>query len=216
VRSEGERVRSEELGVRSEFLGVLLACLMLGACSFDYGSGPEEDTSQPDIVMENLEYVRVRGGDPQVRFRAESAERYEETQTMNLRNFSFDQFEQRGDEINASGSAEDARVELDSGNIRMNGDVRIAVDSEDIIIETTGLDWKDKERHLSADPSAPVEILRSDGTKFTGIGFSANTRSRTWEFSGSVSGSYVDEDDDEGEDETGEEDPGEEESGEEE
>jgi LPS export ABC transporter protein LptC len=171
------------------------------SCSFDYDTSPGEDKNQPDIIMKNVEYVRVRGGDPVVRFQAESVERYEDRQTMNLSNFSFDQFEDHGDEINAAGSARDASVELDSGNIRMDGDVRIVVDSEDITIETTGLEWRDKERLLSAPPGSPVEILRSDGTRFTGLGFSADTRSRTWEFSSGVSGTYIDEeeaDDDEG------------------
>jgi LPS export ABC transporter protein LptC len=171
--------------------------ILFFSCSFNYDTSPEEDKSQPDIIMRDVEYIRIRGGDPVARFRAESAERYEDRQTMNLSNFSFDQFESHGSEINASGSARDASVELDSGNIRMNGDVRIAVDSEDITIETAGLEWRDKEKLLSANPDAPVEILRSDGTRFTGVGFSADTRSRTWEFSGGVSGSYIDEDEEE-------------------
>jgi LPS export ABC transporter protein LptC len=149
--------------------------------------------------MKDVEYVRIRGGEPVVRFQAELAERYEDRQTMNLSNFLFDQFEDHGNEINASGSAQAANVELDSGNIRLNGDVRIAVDSEDIIIETDGLEWRDKERRLSANPEAPVEISRSDGTAFRGVGFSADTRSRTWEFSGGVSGSYIDDENDEDE-----------------
>jgi LPS export ABC transporter protein LptC len=202
------------------FLFVLLLILQatLVSCSFNYDTSPEEDTSQPDIIMRDVEYVRVRGGDPVARFQAESAERYEDRQTMNLTNFLFDQFEDHGNEINASGSARDASVELDSGNIRMNGDVRIAVDSEDITIETAGLEWRDKERLLSANPESPVEISRSDGTTFRGVGFSADTRSRTWEFSDGVSGSYVDEDDEEteNEDENDEENAGEENQGEEE
>jgi LPS export ABC transporter protein LptC len=179
---------------------------LLFSCSFNYDTSPEEDKNQPDIIMKDVEYVRVRSGDPVVRFQAESVERYEDRQTMNLSNFLFDQFEDHGDEINASGSARDASVELDSGNIRMNGDVRIAVDSEDITIETAGLEWRDKERLLSANPDAPVEIFRSDGTRFTGLGFSADTRSRTWEFSGGVSGAYIDEEEEEREEESATED----------
>jgi LPS export ABC transporter protein LptC len=174
--------------------GLLISLALLLSCSFDYDTSPEEDQNQPDIIMKDVEYVRVRGGDPVARFQAESAERYEDRQAMNLSNFLFEQFEDHGDTINASGGAGGASVELDSGNIRMNGGVRVAVDSEDITIETSGLEWQDKEKLLSANPGAQVEILRSDGTVFTGVGFSADIRSRTWEFSGGVSGSYVDED----------------------
>jgi LPS export ABC transporter protein LptC len=209
VRQAGKngKMKSTNRKTGCFFLLFVLPALF-SSCSFNYDTSPEEDKNQPDIIMREVEYVRIRGGDPVVRFQAESAERYEDKQTMNLSNFSFDQFENHGDEINASGSAHAADVDLDSGNIRLSGGVRIAVDSEDITIETTGLEWRDKEKLLSANSKAPVEILRSDGTRFTGIGFSANTRSRTWEFSDGVSGSYEDEEDDEEQDENTAEDEG--------
>jgi lipopolysaccharide export system protein LptC len=48
---------------------------------------------------------------------------------------------------------------------------------------------------LSGSPESDVEIERSDGTIFTGRGFSANTRDRTWTFSGEVKGAYVEKED---------------------
>ncbi|MDR2483080.1 MAG: LPS export ABC transporter periplasmic protein LptC [Treponema sp.] len=177
--------------------------ITLGSCSFDYQSLAPEDESQPDLIMDEVEYVRVRDGSPVVRFEAEHAERYEKRQTMELKRFSFEQFEQRGDEVNAAGSAGAASVELESGNIRMDAGVRIAVDSEDVVMETAALDWADKERRLSAGESAPVDIQRSDGTTFTGWGFSADVRQRTWSFTGGATGTYVHEDDEEPEAEGG-------------
>jgi hypothetical protein len=88
-------------------------------------------------------------------------------------------------------------VELDSGNIRLEGGVSLAVDSEDITIETEKLNWRDRERVLSGDEEGAVNILRENGTSFTGWGFTANARNRTWEFSGGVEGSYTHDDDDE-------------------
>jgi LPS export ABC transporter protein LptC len=174
----------------------LLCWLSLG-CSFDYGAGAEEDDNQPDIVMNDVAYVRIRDGDPVVRFEAESAERYENRQTMELRNFSFEQYDTSGEEVNAVGSAGAALVELESGNIKMQGGVRIAVDSEDLTIETTSLSWQDKERLLSGAESGQVDIQRSDGTNFSGRGFSADVRSRTWAFTSGVEGAYVHTDEDE-------------------
>jgi hypothetical protein len=51
--------------------------------------------------MENVEYVRVRSADPQARFQAERLERYEERRIIQLRNFSFEQFGNRGEDVNA-------------------------------------------------------------------------------------------------------------------
>ncbi|MDR1970783.1 MAG: LPS export ABC transporter periplasmic protein LptC [Treponema sp.] len=171
----------------------LLSILALG-CSFDYGPGDTENSGQPDLVMDDVEYVRVRDGDPQVRFRAERAERYEDKQLMELRNITFEQFARHGEEIDSRGRAAAARVELDSGNIGISGGVSLSVESEDITIETGALDWQDKERQLSGGPEELVRIYRDDGTNFQGRGFTANTRSRGWEFTGPIGGVYVHED----------------------
>jgi LPS export ABC transporter protein LptC len=170
----------------------------LAACSFDYGFGGGEDLGLPDMEMDDVEYVRVRNGEPQVRFRAERAERYEDRQLMELRNFYFEQFTDHGETVDSAGRASSARVELDSGNIGISGGVSLSVDSENITIETESITWKDRERQLSAGPEDLVRISRDDGTSFQGLGFKANTRSRDWEFSGASNGVYV-EDDGEGE-----------------
>jgi LPS export ABC transporter protein LptC len=176
---------------------LLFTVLLFPGCSFDYGSTLSGGEDNPDIIMNDVEYVRVRDGDPQVRFKAELAERYEESQIMELKKFSFEQFERHSGEINAAGSAGMAHVELDSGNIDLAGGVTLAVESEDIVIETGKLAWKDKERDLSGDVSDEVKINRANGTSFSGWGFSANSRSRSWGFSGGIRGTYIHDDDDE-------------------
>jgi LPS export ABC transporter protein LptC len=167
------------------------------SCSFDYDSTGGGDKGLPDIVMDNVEYVRVRSLDPQARLQAERVERYEERRVMELWNFSFEQFHGHSDEVNAYGRAGRASFEIDSGDIRMEDGVLIEVDSEDVVIETARLEWKDKERALSSGPTDEVHVYQENGTSFTGIGFQANARSRTWSFSDTVSGTYVHDDDDE-------------------
>ena len=163
------------------------------SCSFEYGNREEEENTKPELIMENVEYVRVRGGDPVVRFRADLAERYEKRQIMNLENLSFEQFENDWEDVNIYGSAGKARIELESGNIDLSDGVFVSVDSEDITIQTTSLKWQDESKQLSGAASAIVEIMSSDGTKFSGVGFSADTRRRTWVFESGASGVFVEE-----------------------
>lgn len=172
---------------------------LLAACTFDYGEQNSTDTDQPDIVMENVEYVRIRSGDPVARFRAERAERYEKRHVMQLKRFAFEQFGSHGEETNALGRVGGATVEIDTNNISMYDGVRIDVDSEDLAIETDRLEWKDKERFLLGGAGGEVHIFQKSGTHFIGVGFQADTRKRTWEFTGGVSGSYIyDEEDEDG------------------
>jgi LPS export ABC transporter protein LptC len=174
-----------------------LLIFFLASCSFDYGEQGGADKNQPDIVMEDVDYVRVRSADPQARFQAERVERYEERRVMELRSFAFEQFGNRGEEVNASGRAGSTSFEIDSGDVRMDDGVRIDVESEDIAIETQWLQWKDKERTLSGGEENETNVYQENGTSFTGIGFHADARRRTWEFAGSVSGTYVQDDDEE-------------------
>jgi len=172
----------------------LLCTFLLVACSFDYSAGTGLENTRPDIVMENIEYVRVRGGDMLARFQAEHAERWEELQLMELRNFTFEQMEDHGETVNVEGAAKAATVQIDTGDISLSGGVRISIESEDIVINTAELEWKDKEKTIKGGTEEEVDVKRSDGTTFTGKGFSANIRSRTWSFSGEVKGRYVEKD----------------------
>jgi LPS export ABC transporter protein LptC len=167
-----------------------LLIFFLASCSFNYGS-EESDKSLPDIVMENVEYVRMRDADPQARFQAERAERYEERRIMELLNFSFEQFGSQVEDVNASGRAGSGTVEIDSGDIRMDNTVRIEVESEDISIETLWLEWKDNDGLLFGGDEEEVVIEQQSGTTFTGIGFRADAKRRTWEFSSIVEGTFI-------------------------
>jgi hypothetical protein len=110
---------------------------------------------------------------------------------MELRKLTFKQFETHGEELNAEGSAGAASVALDSGDVQLRGGVHIEVETEDIIIETEQLDWNDKERILSAGETNHVGMKRSDGTDFSGQGFTANIRNRTWGFASGIQGAYI-------------------------
>jgi len=173
----------------------LFHALLLAACSFDYGAGEGSESGRPDIVMENIEYARVRGGDLLARFRAERAERWEERNTMELRSLAFEQMEDHGETVNVEGNAGSAAIQLESGDMVLSGGVRIRIDSEDVIINTPWIEWKDKEKTITGNEDYEVDIQRSDGTNFSGRGFSADIRSRTWNFSGEVKGTYVEKDD---------------------
>ena len=185
------------------FYPLFATVLFFAGCSFDYGAGQGDGNNRPDIVMENLDYVRVRKGDLLARFHAEEAERLEERQVMILRDFSFEQMEDHGETVNVEGRAGTAEVQIVSGDISFYNGVRFNIESEDIILRATGIEWKDREKTLTGYPDDDVYIDRSDGTSFTGKGLSADIRSRKFVFSGEVSGIFVE---DEEEEETGEED----------
>jgi len=184
-------------GVVYRFIFLFSIALMSAGCTFDYGDAASSDNNLPDLVMENVDYVRVRSADPIARFQAERAERYEKQGLMKLQNFYFEQYGERGREINASGRGGNAEAVIESGDISMTKGVRLEVESEDIILETENLDWKDEQRLLHTKPDDEVVVYKEDGTRFTGIGLTADARRRTFEFESYVTGKYIYNDEDE-------------------
>ena len=162
-------------------------------CSFDYGTLEASDEEQPEIVMHDVEYVRVENGEPMVKFNAEKAEQYDESRNMKLFNFSFTHFNQGETEDTAgdtAGFAGSGVINLDSKDVVLNEGVYIDAASEDMQISTQTLNWRDKTKELNAGGQEAL-VERSDGTSLRGSDFSADLRSRTWEFSGGISGTYI-------------------------
>lgn len=185
------------VGCRAAGLRAAAVALLwtLAACSFDYGESAAKGEEEPDLVMEDLEYVRVVNGKPVLRFQAARAERYEASRTMHVSELRFEQFASSTMETDAVGQAAAARINLASGDAFLAGGVRINVPGEDLAIETAELYWADGERTLRGRDDGAVLLKRSDGTIVSGIGFSADVRRRTWQFSGQVSGTYVERED---------------------
>jgi len=182
-------------------IGILTFLITL-SCTFDYGESNSSERELPDLVMVNVEYIRVRSADPIARVQAERAERYEKQGIMKLQNFTFEQYGDRGNEVNTQGGAGNASVDINTGDITMTNGVRLEVESEDIILETNQLEWKDETHIISTGEEEEVNIYRENGTNFIGVGLTADTRKRSFEFSGNVSGSYIQEDDENEEQET--------------
>jgi len=168
-----------------------LIILFAVSCTFDYGEGESSGDELPNMIMENVDYVRVRSADPLARIQAERVERYDKQSLMKLKNLSFEQYGEHGEEINVHGRAGNATVEIDSGDIFMDNGVRLDIKTEDVMMETYQLEWKDEARSVSTGEGNEVYIYRENGTRFTGVGLQANTRMRTWEFMGSVRGTYI-------------------------
>jgi len=172
----------------------ILFCLLAFtsvSCTFDYGDKESSGDGHPDLIMENVEYVRVRSANPLAKLQAERVERYNKQNMIKLQNTTFEQYDQQGEEINVSGKTGNATVEIDTGNIFMDRNVRIEVLTEDIILETNQLEWLNEAKHLSTGTDNEVYVYRKDGTMFSGIGLQSDIRERSWEFQGRVKGSYI-------------------------
>lgn len=170
---------------------IIYATLILASCTFNYNENTEEENKFPDISMEGLEYVRVRGGELTARVTAKLGERYEETHLMNLSDYTFEQYNNEDHSIDAVGNGGMASMEIVNNNIKMSEGVNIKVDSEDFAMDTLNLEWEDKTKTLKGGDNSPVQISRSDGTEINGTGFYVDVRTRSWVLGSNVNGVYI-------------------------
>jgi len=184
--------------MKSKYLLTIFLFSLFISCTFDYGETDPAESMLPDLVMINVDYVRVRSADPLARFQAERAERYERQNLMKLETFSFEQYGEKGEEVNVFGKAGRASINIRSGDISMSDEVWLEISSEDIILETFQLDWREEPHLLFTGDENTVNVYQSNGTSFTGIGLMVDARRREWEFSSNVSGIFVQDDAEEG------------------
>jgi LPS export ABC transporter protein LptC len=179
------------------FLKFAIICLfgfVLPSCSFNYNDQDKEEYKFPELTFEDLEYIRMRGGEMMARLKADEGNRYETRHLMELKNYQFEQFDTVSHEIDSVGSGGMSSVDLNNSNISMKEGVQIRVDSEDFSLRADDLEWKDKNRTLSGGEESKVDITRTDGTEIHGIGFYSDIRDRTWIFNSDANGVYVFED----------------------
>jgi len=169
--------------------------LILCSCTFDYGDKESFGDDIPDLVMVNVEYVRVRSADPLARIQAELFERYDRQNVMKLQNIVFEQYGERGEEVFVYGKAGNAVVNIGSGDIIMDMNVNMEVKTEDVMLETRSIEWKDEPRHLFSGENEIVRIYRSNGTRFSGTGLFINARMRAWDIFHNASGVFIHDDD---------------------
>jgi LPS export ABC transporter protein LptC len=168
------------------------------ACSFDYDLN-EEAANGPDIIMRDIDYVRMVNANPFVQFKAEEARQYAKNHSMEMDTFSFEQFNsipsgsEQKPEVNVRGEGVSAKIQTDTGNVNISGGVSIDVLSEEISIKTPTLIWQNEERLLKAPEY--VELSKSDGTKISGRNFTADTRKRSWQFESDIKGEIVEAED---------------------
>jgi len=144
--------------------------------------------------MEDLTYVRMENGKLSAKLEAETGDRYEKKHTMELNNYSFEQYNEN-EEVDSNGKGGNAVFELSTNNIQMTNKVEINVDSEGMVLKGEDLSWDDSAKTLAGNENSTVNIKDKEGSEVSGNGFTANIRPREWSFESDVEGTYLFEED---------------------
>ncbi len=171
----------------------LALAALLGACSFDYGSGPgpEQLAEQvPETILTGVAHTVVRDGRVVAEIRAAEVENFPRDGRTVLRDVQYTEFDGTG-AVAASGRADRAVYYTDSGDAEVAGAVELLSASQKASLSAEVLRWDEALRLLSSDPEQMVTVSRDDGAHVQGAGLEVEVRRKTIRFSGPVSGLLV-------------------------
>lgn len=187
----------DRLGRRKPGLGTAAAALaltvLLGGCSLDYKSAEVAQklpANVPDTALTDFVSTTMRGDRPYFRVTAQTAETFAKKNETILTDVQFEEFDKEG-KVVADGRANRAVYHTDTQNAELSGDLSLYSAAEKATFKTDYLSWNDHEKRLAGTPDGVVRITKESGSFLEGRGFTATTRTRSFEFEHGVEGRWV-------------------------
>src|SRR6056297_2012760 len=181
-----------------QLIGLLTAVLLSG-CSLNYSeSEMAESLSEelPNSIIRSYRFVDIRSGRSSFRIYAAEARMYHKAHKTQLKDLFFQEINPEG-EIVTEGEAARATIFTQTDDVEMHGQISFSGAPQEATIISDYLFWNNEERRLEGNPEQTVTIIKADGTRIRGKGFSADAAGQRVEFSEAVEGVYVQDDEDE-------------------
>lgn len=171
----------------------LLAVLLLGSCTFDYGADLENRElldSIPDQSMTELRHAVIRKGKPVMVIEADRAVIFSRKNYREMEGIAFYQYDDAGTLV-VEGHARKARQDIKTEDVHFEGTISLHLKSEGARLETANLSWEAASRRFTGRADSVVNIVRDDGTRLEGRGLVLDTQARRLEFNGASNGTLV-------------------------
>ena len=178
---------------------IFLMLFVFFGCSLNYeDSFMAEEISEdiPDAVITDFTHVAVRSGHEAFRILAGKGENFDKRKESRFYEVNFRELDAEG-VIVTLGECDEALLYSDSDNIELWGNLSFYSAEEEATILAEYLFWNDQEGFLTGDPDSWVVIRKDSGSSLKGTGFTAYLKENRVVLEQSVSGTWVDDDDDE-------------------
>jgi LPS export ABC transporter protein LptC len=188
-------------GLYLAVIGLLLVLIMCAGCSFDYDEAKiAEDLSEtvPETVLLDFIQVRMYKGQPEYRVYGKKAETYGKKKETILEDVLFHEFDDAGSVV-TEGKADLVTHFSETDNAQMEGNLDFYSKDEEAGITADYLFWDDEKSTLQGKDEETITLRKDDGSELSGRGFIADISEKQVEFTSSVSGIWVDEDEDDNE-----------------
>lgn len=186
------------------FLLLVLSVFSLAACSLSYKVEEPQVDHIPELVFTEVEYLSYEDGRVRMQMGSTQLEQYRDDNALYGKDVSFSTYNQDGD-LSAQGHSQMIAVNSTDQQYSFLGDVFIDSLQEDLVVRAQSLHWDGIDQQLTSGVRDTLELVRGSSSggddrqdgeatsriELAGTGFSASAVSRSFQFSGGVSGVIV-------------------------
>ena len=172
-----------------KFLPIFLSALC--GCSLKYGTPSYDEQNVPEFSFDDVKFNRVEDGNMSMSLEAVRIEQYKDGKTTCAKDIDFKLIDEEG-KISTEGSCSLVYADSEAEKYILYDNIELHTVKDDITVSADTIKWNGKSEQLTSGRNDTVTIKKGN-TVMTGSGFSASGVSRTFAFTGVVTGeAYTD------------------------
>ena len=165
---------------------VLISLFALCGCSLKYVETPNVDDVVPEFVFENTTMTSYQKNKKKTVVNAETLEQYKNSTESYAKGLEFTAFDDKG-KVSSEGQCDYLFADTKKETYQLSDNITLKNHSDNINFYADALKYDGKTEQLTSGKSDTVKIEK-DNTVIHGSGFSASGVSKTYRFTGAVSG----------------------------
>ncbi|MCR5494656.1 MAG: LPS export ABC transporter periplasmic protein LptC [Treponema sp.] len=168
---------------------LLIIVLIFSGCSLRYNSSYQDEADVPEFIFTDATFTKYEDNTKKLSLSAASLEQYSQNNSMYAKDVSFQLLNKAG-EVETEGSCHILAANSDDEKYTLFDQIKVKNFKEDFEVTADTLRWNGKSEQLTSSRNDMVSIKKGD-TFMMGSGFSASAVSKSFSFTGVISGEFT-------------------------
>ena len=168
------------------FLLTVFTFAVCFSCSLKYDEATNAEETNPEFVFTHAKMIRYKKGEESVKVYADSIEQYKDSDITYGKNVSFTTYDDE-QKVETEGSCGYLYADSEKEVYELYDGIKLYNKAQNTNFFANMLKWNGKSEQLTGGKHDTAKIEK-DGTVIYGTGFSASGVSKTFSFTGTVSG----------------------------
>lgn len=172
-------------------LVLLVTVSLFWGCTINYNDQSEEiekSDSIPDSVMKNFNLIQIKNNKPHNEINSSLAEIYNTQDRTVLHNVTFTEYSTTTYKATTQGQADKIEYFNDTEDAQLTGNLEFISTKDELKMTGEYLLWNKEEKSIVSSSDSAIRVVKEDGSKIEGYGFSANLRNSTFSFEKDITG----------------------------